>query len=55
MHCEMQRIVRDDFGLIIPAYRNNIDAISKKIRGMTRVPLAPTGAYEWPRSVWLDT
>lgn len=55
MYCEMQRLVRDGAGTIIPYHMNYIDGIKDTIRGLTRVPLAPLGGWEWAETVWLDT
>ncbi|MGI9462629.1 MAG: ABC transporter substrate-binding protein, partial [Aestuariivirgaceae bacterium] len=31
MYAEMQKLVRDDGGAVIPMYANNVDAVSKKV------------------------
>jgi len=54
MNCEMQAIARDQSGYLIPAFRNNTDAKSKKVKGVTNGPLSPNGGMEWPAQVWLD-
>ena len=53
MFCEMQKIVRDEYGTIIPVHRNYVDAIRSNVKGMTKVPLAGTGGMEWPEYAWL--
>lgn len=55
MYCEMESLVRDNAGLIIPVFTNFIDAKAKKVKNLTSVPLAPCGGMEWPAQVWLDT
>jgi hypothetical protein len=34
---------------------NNVDAISTKVKGIPRVPLAASGGAEFPEFVWLDS
>jgi peptide/nickel transport system substrate-binding protein len=55
MYCEMQRLVSDSAGVVIPNHLHNIDAKLKKVKGVTNVPLMSVGGGEWPDSVWLDT
>lgn len=53
LQCEMQRLVRDEAGVLIPYFRNTLDAKSKRVRGVTSVPLSANGGMEWPAQVWL--
>ena len=55
MYCEMQKLVSDTAGVIIPNHLNNIDAKAKRVKGVTNVPLMSVGGGEWPESVWLDS
>ena len=55
MYCEMQKLIRDEAGVIIPVFLNYIDAVAKNVRGLTHVPLTYTGGCEWPDQVWLDS
>ena len=55
MFCEMQEIVKEDYGVVIPAHRNYIDAIADNIKGLPRVPLSAVGGCEWPEFVWIDS
>ena len=48
MYCEMQTLIHNESGMIIPAHRNYLDAKSDKIQGITRMPLGSLGGYEWP-------
>lgn len=48
MMCEMQTLISNESGMIIPAHRNYLDAKSDKIEGITRMPLGALGGYEWP-------
>ena len=36
MYCEMQRLIRDEGGQLIPCHINYVDAVSKKVRGLGR-------------------
>lgn len=53
LHCEMQRLVSDEAGVLIPYFSNTLDAKSKRVQGVTNVPLTPNGGMEWPAQVWL--
>ena len=55
MYCEMQQLVSDGAGVVIPNHLHNIDAKAKRVKGVTNVPLMSVGGGEWPESVWLDT
>ena len=55
MFCEMQTIVSNEAGNIIPWHQAIVDGTSTKIKGMPRVPLNNLGGGEWPEFVWLDT
>ncbi|MCF6317258.1 MAG: ABC transporter substrate-binding protein [Marinosulfonomonas sp.] len=52
MYCEMQTLISNESGMIIPAHRNYLDAKSDKIEGITRMPLGSLGGYEWPEFAW---
>ncbi|MDA9982107.1 ABC transporter substrate-binding protein [Gammaproteobacteria bacterium] len=54
MYCEMQTLVNEECGMVIPAHSNYIDGKSKKLHGVPKVPLGQMGASEWPEFVWLD-
>lgn len=55
MYCEMQRLIRDQAGLGLPAFIDYIDAASDKVKGVPDFPLGPLGGYSFPEHVWLDT
>lgn len=55
LHCEMQTLVSEESGMIIPVHKNSVDGISDKVRGMTRSPLGTLGGSEWPEFIWLDS
>jgi peptide/nickel transport system substrate-binding protein len=53
MYCEMQTLVHEGSGMVIPAFSNINDGISDKVMGMPTVPLGQLGACEWPEFIWL--
>ena len=55
LYCEMQKLVSDDGGNVIPLHAAYLDAISSKVKGMPKVPLAATGGGEWPEYAWIDS
>ena len=52
MHCEMQTLVHNGSGMVIPYHVNIVDAHTKRIKGMKNVPLGSLGAYTWPEFAW---
>jgi peptide/nickel transport system substrate-binding protein len=54
MYCEMQGLIRDEAGTIIPCHLNYLDAVAKKVKGLSRVPLSNAGGVEWPEFAWLE-
>ena len=55
MYCEMQTMISNNAGSIVPIHRNYVDAKQVKVKGLPRVPLAAVGGCEWPEFAWLDT
>ncbi len=53
MNCEMQKMVSDEAGTLIPTHTAYSDAKISKLQGYPRVPLGPFGAMEWPDTAWL--
>lgn len=53
MYCEMQTIIHNESGMVIPMHSNYIDGLSDKVKGMPWVPLGESGACEFPEFVWL--
>ncbi|MCM2292691.1 ABC transporter substrate-binding protein [Allorhizobium sp. BGMRC 0089] len=51
---EMQTMISDDAGTIIPAYITNIDAISSKLKGLEPNPLGGMMGYAMAEYVWLE-
>ena len=53
MYCEMQTLIHNGSGMVIPAFSNINDGIAKNIMGMPTVPLGQLGGCEWPEFIWL--
>ncbi len=53
MYCEMQTLIHEGSGMVIPAFSNINDGIADNIMGMPTVPLGQLGGLEWPEFVWL--
>jgi peptide/nickel transport system substrate-binding protein len=53
MYCEMQTLVHENSGMVIPAFSNINDGIANNIMGMPKVPLGQLGGCEWPEFIWL--
>ena len=53
MYCEMQTLIHNGSGMVIPAFTNYNDGIADNVMGLPTVPLGQTGASEWPEFVWL--
>ena len=53
MYCEMQTLIHEGSGMVIPAFSNINDGIADNVMGMPTVPLGQLGACEWPELIWL--
>ena len=53
MYCEMQTLIHNGSGMIIPAFSNINDGIANNVMGTPTVPLGQLGGCEWPEFVWL--
>ncbi len=53
MYCEMQELIHNGSGMVIPAFSNINDGIADNIMGMPTVPLGQLGGCEWPEFIWL--
>ena len=54
MLCEMQTLVHENSGMVIPAHTNVLDGVNDKVQGIPNVPLGPVGSYEFPEFAWLE-
>lgn len=53
LFCEMQTLIHEGSGMVIPAFSNINDGIANNVMGMPTVPLGQLGACEWPEFMWL--
>ncbi len=53
MYNEMQVMIAEEAGTIIPAYISNVDAISDKLKGLAPSPLGGMMGYAFAEYVWL--
>jgi len=53
MYCEMQTLVHNESGMVIPAFSNVNDGIAKNVMGIPKIPLGQVGGAEWPEFAWL--
>jgi len=53
MYCEMQTLIHNGSGMVIPAFSNINDAVADNVMGIPKVPLGQLGALEWPEFAWL--
>ncbi|MCT8266311.1 ABC transporter substrate-binding protein [Afifella sp. JA880] len=54
MYDEMQVMVAEDAGTIIPVWISNVDALSSKLKGLQPNPLGGMMGYAFAEYVWLD-
>ncbi len=53
LYCEMQTLIHEGSGMVIPAFSNINDGIANNVMGVPKVPLGQLGACEWPEFAWL--
>lgn len=54
IYWEMQEMIANEAGTIIPAYISNVDAVSSKLGGLKANPLGGMMGYAFAEYVWLD-
>jgi len=54
MYHTLQEKIHNENGSVIPLYRNYVDAVSDKVKGLTYVPLNNFGGAEAPVTMWRD-
>jgi peptide/nickel transport system substrate-binding protein len=54
IYWEMQEMVANEAGTIIPAYLSNVDALSAKVKGLRPNPLGGQMGYAFAEYVWLE-
>ncbi|CUX66000.1 ABC-type dipeptide transport system, periplasmic component [Agrobacterium tumefaciens str. Kerr 14] len=52
---QMQVMISEEAGTVIPVYISNVDAISAKLKGLEPNPLGGMMGYGFAEYVWLDT
>jgi peptide/nickel transport system substrate-binding protein len=55
LQCQMQQIVRDGSGVILPAHRNNVDGKASNVMGIPKLALGDLGACEFPEFAWINS
>ena len=54
MHCEMQKLVSTESGIIVPYHTNILDANNPKVKGFSNVPLGQFGGNGWAEHIWRE-
>jgi peptide/nickel transport system substrate-binding protein len=54
MYRELQMMIHEDGGVIIPMFNNTLDAGSIKVKGYVSDPMLQISGYRAPEKVWLD-
>ncbi|MGI9425458.1 MAG: ABC transporter substrate-binding protein [Hyphomicrobiaceae bacterium] len=54
IYCKLQTLITEGSGTIVPVHRNYVEAKSKKLKGVGRLPLAIMNGFEWGPKAWLD-
>ena len=54
MYADMQVMVHEQGGIGIPLFLSNIDGHSKKLKGLSPIPLGGLMGYSFAEHVWLD-
>ncbi|KGF69409.1 ABC transporter substrate-binding protein [Hoeflea sp. BAL378] len=54
IYWEMQEMISNDAGTVIPAYISNVDAVSSKLGGLKSNPLGGMMGYVFAEHVWLE-
>ncbi len=54
MYCDLQTMVMDEAGTVIPSHKAYVDGVSSKLKGLTYVPLNNFGGGESAEFMWRD-
>jgi len=54
MYADMQVMIREDSGIGIPFFMSSIDGHSKKLKGLSPIPLGGLMGYNFAENVWLE-
>jgi peptide/nickel transport system substrate-binding protein len=52
---EVQAIINEDSGHIIPAFADYLDGISNRVKGLEPVPVGNMGGFNFANKVWLES
>lgn len=55
MYDEMQNMLHQDGGIVIMAFVDILDAVNKKVKGITPHASAPLGFYQFATTAWIDS
>jgi len=55
MYHELQRMISEDAGTVIPVFMGGIDAITSKLKGLRPNPLGGSMGYAFAEYVWLES
>ncbi len=55
LYGEMQKMLHDDGGIVIMAFLDNLDAGSKKVKGITPHSSGPLGFNQFATTAWIDS
>jgi peptide/nickel transport system substrate-binding protein len=54
LYCEMQRMIRNDGGTIIPSFPNMLDAASVKVKNISSNPITTWGTSNVQEACWIE-
>jgi len=54
MYADLQTAVHDDAGIGIPYFMSSLDGQSRKLRGLSPIPLGGLMGFSFAEHVWLD-
>jgi peptide/nickel transport system substrate-binding protein len=54
MYGDLQKMLWEEGGLLLPMFSNTIDAGSSKVKGLVQVPINQLANYTAPEKVWLE-
>jgi peptide/nickel transport system substrate-binding protein len=54
MYADMQVMIHEDSGIGIPFFMSSIDGHTKKLKGLSPIPLGGLMGYNFAENVWLD-
>ena len=54
MYADMQVMIHEDGGIGIPFFMSSLDAHSRKLKGLSSIPLGGLMGYQFAENVWLE-